>query len=177
MADSEGLGMNCSSRIFRCAATALLLGLCVPAFAQAQLEGTSWTMVRFQSMDDSVLTPADPTRYTLGFAGHGRLRIRADCNRAQAGWKTDDASSLRISHMVMTRVRCSKRSLSARFLRDLAYVRTYTFRDDHLFLALKADAGIYEFAPMPGGIAHAPLHTQTLPPVDSGNPLPCDAKG
>ncbi len=47
----------------------------------------------------------------------------------------------------MTRAQCPPGSLHDRFVRDLGFIRSYTFRDGHLFLALMADGGIYEFEP------------------------------
>ena len=35
------------------------------------------------------------------------------------------------------------------FVRMLPFVVSYLIRDGHLFLALKLDSGIYEFAPVP----------------------------
>jgi len=142
--------MTCRNLKFRCVLGGLLIGLSVSAHAQEQeqLQGPTWVMVKFQSMDDSVMTPTRPADYTLTFEDRGRLRIRADCNRGVAGWRSGNASELRIGHMVVTRALCMQGSMSTRFLRDLDFVRSYTFRDGHLFLALKADAGIYEFRPM-----------------------------
>jgi para-nitrobenzyl esterase len=38
-------------------------------------------------------------------------------------------------------------------VKDWALVRSYVFKDGHLFLSLMADGGIYEFEPKVGGAA------------------------
>ena len=49
---------------------------------ESGLAGTSWQLVRIQYMDDKVLTPDDPAKYTLAFGTDGRVSMRIDCNRA-----------------------------------------------------------------------------------------------
>src|SRR6476660_9006357 len=50
--------------------------------SESGLAGTSWQLVRIQYMDDKVLTPDDPAKYTLAFGTDGRVSMRIDCNRA-----------------------------------------------------------------------------------------------
>jgi para-nitrobenzyl esterase len=45
---------------------------------------------------------------------------------------------------------CPPGSLHDRIVKDWEFVRSYTLKDGHLFLALMADGGIYEFAPIGG---------------------------
>ena len=52
------------------------------------LEGTSWRLVRFQSSDDSVLTPDDRAKYTIDLGAGGQLTARVDCNRGRGTWKS-----------------------------------------------------------------------------------------
>ena len=40
---------------------------------------------------------------------------------------------------------CPPESLHDRIVRDWEYVRSYVIQDGHLFLALMADGGIYEY--------------------------------
>jgi para-nitrobenzyl esterase len=42
---------------------------------------------------------------------------------------------------------CPPGSLYDRIVKDWELVRSYTIKDGHLFLALMADGGIYEFEP------------------------------
>jgi hypothetical protein len=49
--------------------------------------------------------------------------------------------------MAVTRVECPPGSLYDRFARDVGTVRSYAVRNGHLFVALVADAGVYEFEP------------------------------
>lgn len=43
---------------------------------------------------------------------------------------------------------CPPDSLHDRMVKDWEFVRSYTLKDGHLFLALMADGGIYEFEPI-----------------------------
>jgi para-nitrobenzyl esterase len=45
---------------------------------------------------------------------------------------------------------CPPAPLNDRIARDWEYVRSYVMRDGHLFIALMADGGIYEFEPASG---------------------------
>jgi heat shock protein HslJ len=118
------------------------------------LSGTSWQLIAIQSMDDAQGTKriADPSLYTLTFGADGKASMRLDCNRGAGSWqgKPIDAESGSVSFgdVVMTRAMCMGDSLDTRIARDLGFVTSYVFRDGHLFLALKMDSGIYEWAPL-----------------------------
>ena len=110
------------------------------------LTGVVWTWVEFQSSDETVVKPEDPAAYTLEFLPDGKLSLQADCNRA-TGTYTVDGSSLTLEVMGMTKAACPPGSLSDQYLEYLNNVVSYVFRDGNLYLALKFDSGIMEFAP------------------------------
>jgi heat shock protein HslJ/membrane-bound inhibitor of C-type lysozyme len=120
------------------------------------LAGTSWQLVRIQSMDDKVVTPSDRSKYTMTFGADGRVSMRVACNRGSGTWKSAEASQLVFGPMAMTRVMYPPGSLPDRIVKDMPYVRSYVIRDEHLFLSLIADGGIYELEPMPKASAAAP---------------------
>jgi len=115
--------------------------------SQPPLGGTSWVLERFQSMDDTTLTPAANTRYALTFGNDGRVTVQADCNRGQGTWQSTDGAALAIGPVALTRAQCPPSPLQERFVRDLGLVRSYVVRDGRLHLSLAADGGIYTFAP------------------------------
>jgi para-nitrobenzyl esterase len=115
--------------------------------ASAELEGTSWQLVRFQGGDGQTLTPDDGAKYTLAFATGGGLTARVDCNRGRGRWRSRGASQIQIGPLVLTRARCPAGSLHDGIVKRLGYVRSYLIRDGHLFLSLMADGGIFEFEP------------------------------
>jgi uncharacterized protein/heat shock protein HslJ len=119
------------------------------------LAGTSWQLVRIQSMDGKVVTPSDRSKYTMAFGADGRVSTRVDCNRGSGTWKSVEASQLVFGPMAMTRAMCPPGSLHDRIVKDMPYVRSYVIKDAYLFLSLMADGGIYELEPMPkpGGAA------------------------
>jgi heat shock protein HslJ len=118
-----------------------------PPASSSRLEGTSWQLVKFQGSDDTVLTPDDPTRYTLDFGKDGRLSARVDCNRGNATWKSAEPSQLELGPLALTRAKCQEGSLHDFIVKQWPHIRSYVIKDGHLFVALMADAGIFEFAP------------------------------
>ena len=120
------------------------------------LTAVVWEWREFMGMDDSLLAPDDPAKYTLEFLEDGKLAVRADCNRA-TGTYTGDGASLELNAGAMTRAMCPPDSLSDRFVRDLGDVRSHVFRDGNLYLALMADAGIMEF------VARVPESSEATP--------------
>jgi para-nitrobenzyl esterase len=121
-----------------------------PRNAVADLGGTSWQFVKFQSSDEKVLTSDDPAKYTITFGTDGSVSTRIDCNRGRGAWKSSGPSQLQFGPLALTRAQCPPGSLHDRIVRDWEFVRTYTLEDGHLFLALMADGGMYEFAPITG---------------------------
>jgi heat shock protein HslJ len=120
------------------------------------LTAVIWEWRELRGGDDSVIAPDHPERYTLTFLDAGKLAVRADCNRAMGTFRVD-APTLELDAAAMTRAMCPPESLSDRFLRDLADVRSHVFRDGNLYLALWADAGIMEF------VAQAPEPNDATP--------------
>jgi heat shock protein HslJ len=114
------------------------------------LAGTSWRLVKFEGSDDTVLKPDDPSKYTIEFAAGGQLTARIDCNRGRGTWTSAGESQIEFGPLALTRAQCPPGSLHDRFVKQWSYIRSYVIRDGHLFLALMADGGIYEFEPIAG---------------------------
>lgn len=115
--------------------------------AATDLPGTSWQLVRFEGGDGTVLTPDDRAKYTLTFQADGRISVRFDCNRGMGSWTSNGPSHLEFGPLALTRAMCPPESLHDHLVRQWPYLRSYVMRDGHLFLALMADGGIYEFEP------------------------------
>lgn len=115
------------------------------------ITATKWTLVGFQSSDDAIgtIVPPQPERYTVSFEEGGRFAAQLDCNRAMGTWQVTSQSptggSLEINGGAMTRAMCGPGAMDTRIAADFSRIRTYTLRDGKLYLALEADAGIYEF--------------------------------
>jgi heat shock protein HslJ len=112
------------------------------------LAGTSWQLVRFEGGDDTILTPDDRAKYTIEFTAGGRLTARIDCNRGRSTWKSAGPSQIAFGPLLITRALCSPGSMHDQIVRQWGHIRSYVVRDGHLFLALMADGGIYEFEPI-----------------------------
>ncbi|GHC63635.1 hypothetical protein GCM10007315_29980 [Gemmobacter tilapiae] len=113
------------------------------------LEGTSWRLVHFQSMDDAIGTIIPPRveNYTAQFLTDGKLALQLDCNRLSAGWAAD-GSSLTLTGGPMSRAFCGEGALDSQIARDLEFIRSFVLVDGKLAMALQADAGIYLWEPI-----------------------------
>jgi len=109
------------------------------------LAGSNWRLVQFTSIENKVLRPDDPAKYTLRFGADGRLSVGADCNRGSASWSSDGIAELTIGPVAATRAMCPPGSMSDQLLRDLSNVARFTIKEGRLSLVLKMDAGRYEF--------------------------------
>jgi para-nitrobenzyl esterase len=122
---------------------------CAPS-PKVQLGGigeTSWQLVKFQGGDGTVLTPDDRTKYTVAFTNDGYVSVRLDCNRGRGTWILNGRNEIRFGPMALTRAMCPPAPLYDHLVKQWPFVRTYTLKGGHLFLALMADAGSYEFEP------------------------------
>jgi heat shock protein HslJ len=114
----------------------------------AGLAGTSWQLVKFEGGDGATLTPDDRAKYTIEFGANGQLTARIDCNRGRGTWTSGGPNQLEFDPLALTRAKCPVGSLHDQIVKQWGNIRSYVLRDGHLFLALMADAGIYEFEPV-----------------------------
>jgi heat shock protein HslJ len=135
----------CSFLLAACAAT-------TESQSHVSLAGTSWQLHAFQSMDDSQGTTVvdEPVKYTMTLNSDGNAAFRLDCNRGMGGWDSTpsasgDGGSLRFGPIAVTRALCPQPDLGEKLARDLDYVRSYRIVQGKLYMALMADAGIYEW--------------------------------
>lgn len=115
----------------------------------SELEGTSWRLVSIASMDDSVDLPEDSNGYTLEFGADGRAAIRADCNRGTGSWSSQAPPQLTFGAVATTGALCPSPTIGEKYLAQFEWVRSYTMKDGHLFLATMANGSIMEFEPLP----------------------------
>ena len=119
-----------------------------PPAASSQLQGTSWQLVRFRGGDDATLTPDDRAKYTIAFGADGRLTARVDCNRGRGTWTSQGSNQLQFGPLALTRAQCPAGSLHDQIVKQWSSIRSFLIKDGHLFLALMADGGTYEFEPL-----------------------------
>jgi heat shock protein HslJ len=112
------------------------------------LAGTSWQLIRFEGSNDAVLTPDERAKYTIAFGADGRVSARIDCNRGSGTWKSSGSSDIEFGPLALTRAACPTGSLHDQIVMQWGNIRSYVIRGGHLFLALMADGGIYEFEPV-----------------------------
>ncbi|UWZ81984.1 META domain-containing protein [Occallatibacter riparius] len=107
--------------------------------------GTSWQLVKFVGGNGKVLTALDRSKYQVSFAADGSVTVRIDCNRGRGTWKAPQPGQLEFGPLALTRAMCPAADLTSRLTKDWGNVRSYHFADGHLFLAVMADGGTYEF--------------------------------
>jgi heat shock protein HslJ len=112
----------------------------------AELIGPTWQWIQTEYGDGSLLVAADPTRYTLTFHDDGTVSAQLDCNSGSGTYAVDGAS-ITFGPMASTLMACMGESQVDQFATDLSNVNSHVFQDGHLFLAIKLDSGIMEFAP------------------------------
>jgi para-nitrobenzyl esterase len=121
----------------------------------AELEGTSWRLVKIEGGDGKTRVPQDPARYLLAFAPHGELSARIDCNRGSGTWTSPQTGQLIFGELASTRAQCEPGSLYDLIIGHWSHVRSYVLRDGHLFLELGAE-GVDEYEPLPVPASAAP---------------------
>lgn len=117
------------------------------AAAPSELAGSTWRLVQLQSSNDSVYAPEPKAVYTVEFGTDGRVSVVGGCNRGSGTYTVTPPSGLTFGPLATTRAMCPPGSMSARFLRDFQYMRSYVMVGGRLHISLMADGGIYEFAP------------------------------
>ncbi|HEY1269572.1 MAG TPA: LppP/LprE family lipoprotein [Candidatus Binatia bacterium] len=109
--------------------------------------GTRWQLVKFESGNGTTLIPDDESKYTVNFENDGHVAVRLNCNRGSGTWKSTEKNELEFGPLALTRAMCLNMTLHDRIAEDWTALRSYTIKDDHLFLSPAADGGTYEFAP------------------------------
>lgn len=115
--------------------------------APTALPGTSWNWVRTQYSNGAVVAPVDPTLYVLTFGEEGTVNVRDDCNVLNGAFTADEEQRLTIDLQTSTMAACAPDSLHYQFILDLSATAFYFFQEGRLFIDLKFDTGVMEFAP------------------------------
>ena len=139
------------------ASSVLASGVAVAATDPADLVGSHWQLIQFQSNDDNQppLQPTGAGTYTLSLLSGGHAQLQLDCNQAQGTW-TAVASRERASGtfafgpLAQTRMRCPETSLEPALTAKLPWVRSYRLERSNLYLGLMADGGILSWQRLDG---------------------------
>jgi len=109
------------------------------------LTGATWHWQGSFYNNDARQEPDTPGNYTLRFDGDGKVRLRADCNRAGGRYRLD-GHRLTIEVLQTTLAACPPGSLESAYLKDLGNVNSYLFHQGDLILELKYDSGGMRFS-------------------------------
>ena len=118
-----------------------------------EIVGTTWRWTGFQGGDDATVEPeAAEAAVTLTFRADGTVHVAAGCATADLPYTLEGSSGLAIDAEGLDVSGCAEGTAPARLMRDLAFMRSYVFRDGRLFVSLLADGGIHAFvASAPAG--------------------------
>ena len=116
----------------------------------SSLKDTTWHLVEFQSMDDSVgiVRPQKSSLYSMTLNGDGTVNMQLNCNQGRGQWsaipgENTNSGRFEISQLAVTRALCPPPSMDENLASQSQYIRSYFLQDDKLYLSLLADAGIY----------------------------------
>jgi len=110
------------------------------------LTNRTWHWQRTQGDAGNVAASA-PDRYTLTFAGGGRVAVRADCNRGSGSYEVN-GTAMKMGPVALTRMGCPAGTQDAEFVQTLVRVTGYSIADGELVLTL-APAGSMRFKAAP----------------------------
>jgi len=150
------------------AIVATLVAAPINGVASGELAGSSWRLVNIASMDDSVVIPDDPAKYTLELQADGTASMVADCNRGTGSWTSVSSGRIEFGRIAATMAICAPGSLSEEYLAQFQWVRSYVLEDGHLFLATMADGSIIEFEPHGGALLAATVLGEDIRTTDAG---------
>jgi heat shock protein HslJ len=115
--------------------------------APTSLPDTRWAWVQTQYGNDTVIAPPDSAAYVLTFGADGTVNLQDDCNVVNGAFTADEHGALALDLQTSTFAACLPESKHDQFVLDLSGVASYLFQDGSLFLAIKYDTGVMEFAP------------------------------
>jgi heat shock protein HslJ len=128
--------------------TPIMVPPAIAADSANVLAGRAWAWQGSRLADGTNVAVDAPERYTIEFMPDGRVQLRADCNRGNAGYTAGANRALSLTPAATTKMGCPPGSKDTVFLRQLAEVSGYSLVDGGLVLALKADVGSMRFAPL-----------------------------
>ena len=128
--------------------TPIMVPPAIAADSASALGGRAWAWQGTRLADGTDVAVDAPERYTIEFMAGGRVQLRADCNRGNAGYTIDVNRALSLTPAATTKMGCPPESKDTVFLRQLAEVAGYSLVDGGLVLTLKADAGSMRFTPL-----------------------------
>ena len=139
------------------ASSVLASGVAVAATDPADLVGSHWQLIQFQSNDDHqpALQPTGSGTYTLSLLSAGRAQLQLDCNQAQGPWtavasRERSSGTFAFGPLAQTRMRCPETSLEPALTAKLPWVRSYRLERSNLYLGLMADGGILSWQRLDG---------------------------
>ncbi len=105
-----------------------------------QLTGRTWTWVRTEMNDGTVIEPRQPEEFTLTLTDNGQVVGTTDCNDFSGTYTTGEGGLLSFEPFVSTMMLCES-SQETDFVSRLQEVQSYMFADGMLVLMIRFDSG------------------------------------
>lgn len=106
-----------------------------------QLTGRTWTWVRTEMSDGTVIEPRSPEEFTLTLTDNGQVTGTTDCNDFTGTYTTGDGGVLAFEPFVSTMMLCEN-SQETDFVSRLQEVQSYLFDNNgQLVLQVQMDSG------------------------------------
>lgn len=106
-----------------------------------QLINRTWTWVRTEMNDGTVIEPRNPEEFTLTLTDNGQVVGTTDCNDFSGAYTTGDGGLLSFEPFVSTMMLCEN-SQETDFVSRLQEVQSYMFdNNSQLILLIKMDSG------------------------------------
>ena len=112
------------------------------------LFSSSWQWVSFTGVNDSIVSPKDPSRFILTLSPDRRINSTTDCNSLSGGYIID-GEVLSFGALGATKVACMGETLETTYANALAQVGSYVIEDEMLTLILLRDQGTMQFTRAP----------------------------
>ncbi|HEV7500234.1 MAG TPA: META domain-containing protein [Vicinamibacteria bacterium] len=108
------------------------------------LPGSAWKLDSLRSAA-GLVSPVDPSRYTLEFQEAFRVRAQADCNVCTGSYRTATSIQITIGPLACTRAFCGSGSRGDEYVTLLNTTKLYALEGDTLVLS--SDEGTLLYRP------------------------------
>ena len=113
---------------------------------QPEITGIVWLLQEIRYIDDKVVRPDDPSKYSLALTEDGAVTVQADCNQG-AGTYILAGTSISFKNMAYTRAACPPGSRAYQYVRALDTAATCGMDDGHLLIGMGMNSGVMRFVP------------------------------
>jgi heat shock protein HslJ len=113
---------------------------------QPDIIGIVWHLQEIRYIEDTIVRPYDPSKYSFTLAEDGTVTVQADCNQGK-GTYILAGTSISFRNMAFTRAACPPGSHAHQYVRALATAATCGVESGYLLISMEMNSGVMRFAP------------------------------